>query len=75
MIAKIGSAHKPDSPRGSIVVATQMLEIADLFCFDRTSTPYIFYSGSFYHLPLRLGPRKARLLKYLLSQAKKSLEP
>jgi len=40
-----------------------MLEIADLFCSGRTSTQHIFYSGSFYHLTLRLGPRKARLLK------------
>jgi len=40
-----------------------MLEIADLFCFDRTSTQHIFYSESFYHLTLILGSSKALAAK------------
>ncbi len=75
MIARIGSVHRTGSPHGSIVGATQMLEIVDLFCFDKTSTQRIFYSESFYHLIFKLDPRKARLPEYLLSQKKKSWEP
>jgi len=37
-----------------------MLEIADLFCFDKTNTQYIFCTETFYHLTFGLTPGEAR---------------
>jgi hypothetical protein len=37
-----------------------MLEIADLFCSDKTSTQHIFRTETFYHLTFGLTPGEAR---------------
>ena len=37
-----------------------MLEIADLFCSDKTNTPQIFRTETFYHLTFVLTPGEAR---------------
>jgi hypothetical protein len=37
-----------------------MLEIADLFCSDKTNTQHIFHTETFYHLTFELTPGEAR---------------
>jgi hypothetical protein len=36
-----------------------MLEIADLFCSDKTNTQHIFHTETFYHLTFELTPGEA----------------
>ena len=36
-----------------------MLEIADLFCSDKTNTPHIYCTETFYHLTFGLPPGDA----------------
>ena len=38
-----------------------MLEIADLYCSDKTNTRYIFRTETFYHLQFTLTPGEACL--------------
>ena len=52
--------HKRGNLRGSIFGVIQMLEIADLFCSDKTNTQHIFRTETFYHLTFGLTPGEAR---------------